>query len=267
MRRFFLMTLFVVSSTIAQAISFSLWKEIPLLARMMTVDELGNIYVVRNDNGIVRYNDKGDSTGYFQSIQNGKIGSIDATNPLRILVYYPDYAKIVLLDRMLALKTELNLRQLNIAANAVVASSADGNIWIYDQFNARLRKVDEQMNEVSVSNDLRQEAHIVPFPSFMIERDWKVFLCDTTIGIITFDRYGNYINTLSIFQAHQLQVFGTELIFRQKDSLLSWDLKRVVANTLPLPIGDKPILSAAIVRSMLYVLYADRLRLFQINDQ
>lgn len=241
-------------------------KVIELRARVMTVDDLGNVYIVRQDNSLVRFDERGDSSAFFRSIQNGDIGSVDVTNPMRIVLYYPAYSRVVLLDRQLAQKNDLDLRKLQLASPPVVAASADGNLWVYDQFNARLRKIDEQLNEVTTSNDLRQEIHTVPNPVFMVERDWKIFLSDTLRGLYTFDRYGNYINTLSIFGVRQLQVVGSQLLYLRGDTLHSWDVARVSATALPLPTSYGAIRHAAFVRNTLYVLYADRLVLYRVED-
>lgn len=245
--------------------SVVLVRSIPVTARLMTVDENGNVYLVRENNALVKFSPEGDSLTFFRSIRNGDIGSVDATNPLRIVVYYPGYNKVVLLDRMLSQQNELDLRKLNIYATALVASSADGNLWIYDQFYARLRKIDEQLNEIVQSNDVRQETQTVPTPSFMIERDWKLFLCDTSRGIFTFDRYGSYINTVSLYGVRQLQVFGSQLVYRHADSLLSWDMNRITSSVLLIPDQGK-IINAAIARDKLYVLYADRLVFYKLKE-
>jgi len=233
----------------------------------MTADETGNVYVVKSNNSLVRYNENGDSSAFYRSVQNGEIGAVDVTNPMRIVVYYPGYSKVVLLDRQLSQKNELDLRKLNIFTASVVASSADGNLWVYDQFNARLKKINEQLETVVQSNDIRIEANKVPSPSFMIERDWKVFLCDTAKGIFTFDRYGNYLNTLSIYGVKYLQVFGSQLLYSHEDTLFSWDLDRVSKNNLIIPQKENIIINAAIVRNTMYVLYADRLVLYRFAEQ
>lgn len=242
-------------------------RAIPINARMMAIDDLGNIYVIKNDNSLLRLTEGGDSSFFFRSIQNGEIGSIDAINPLKILLYYPAYSKVVILDRNLALKNELDLRKLNIPASAEVALSADGNLWVYDRFNARLRKIDEQLNEVKSSNDLRQELDVVPAPSFMVERNWRLFLSDTARGIFTFDRYGNYVNTLSILGVKKLQVFGDRLVYRHDDSLFSWDLGKIISNVLIIPGREDKILDVAILRDKLYVLYADKLVLYKMEEK
>src|SRR4051812_1226942 len=98
--------------------SLSVIRAIPMQSRMMTVDELGNVYVVRKDNSLVKFTEAGDSSTFYRSVLNGEIGGVDATNPLRVVVYYPAYSKVVLLDRMLAPKSELDLKKMNIFTNA-----------------------------------------------------------------------------------------------------------------------------------------------------
>lgn len=247
--------------------SLKVIKSIPMDGRIMNVDDLGNVYVVRSDNSLVKYTDVGDSLTFYRSVLNGDIGSVDVTNPLRVVVYYPSYAKVILLDRMLAPKNELDLKKIHIVPNATVALSADGNLWVYDKFNARLLKIDENMQQVGESNDLRQQIAEVPEPSYMVERERKLYLCDTINGIYTFDQYGTYINTLTLYGVQQLQVYGTQLVYRHADTLKSYDLRKTTGNELILPHRDIPIITAALGRHTLYVLYADVLILFRMPEE
>ncbi len=233
----------------------------------MSVDEIGNVYVVRDNNSLVRFTPDGDSSAFYRGVQNGNIEAVDATNPLRVVVYHPRYSKVVLLDRLLTLKNELDLRQQKLFQAPVVASSADGNLWVYDQFNARLKKINEKLEEVLQSNDLRQETGFVPHPVFMIERDWKVFIADTLRGILTFDRYGSYLSALPVVGVKKLQVSGSKLIYFKNDSLHSWDVKSFREQAMPLPLSETSIVDAALARNYLYVLYADRLIIYRMPEE
>jgi hypothetical protein len=244
--------------------SLRLIRAIPMDGRLMSVDDLGNVYVVRANNSLVKFTETGDSSTFYRSVLNGDIGAVDVTNPLRVVVYYPSYAKVILLDRMLAPKNELDLKKINIVAFASVALSADGNLWVYDKFNARLLKIDENLQPVGQSNDLRQQIAEVPEPSYMIERERKLYLCDTVNGIYTFDQYGTYINTLTLFGVEQLQVYGTQLVYRSAGKLLSYDLRKTSNNELPIPLRTAPVVSAAVNRQVLYVLYANELVLYRM---
>jgi hypothetical protein len=235
-------------------------------ARSITTDELGNVYLVRQDNALIRYSSEGDSTGNFRSIQNGDLQWVDATNPLRILLYYQAFSKVILLDRMLTVKNELDLKKLSIFNPPAVGMSADGRIWVYDFVNARLKKIDDQLNVINTSNDMRQESETVPRPTALLERDTRVFLCDPANGIYTFDRFASYLNTLEIKGAEHLQAFGSQLIYRDRDSLRAYDLKTLSLRTIPLP-AQPDFIAARVERNRLYLLFADRLELYRISNE
>ena len=260
----FLSFLLFYSSRCTAQDSSSVARIIPMNARLIAADELGNVYAVRGDNTLTRYNEAGDSTGFYRSILNGRIETIDVTNPLNVILYYPAFSKAVILDRMMNSKTELDLRQINIYSGTAVAYSADGNIWIYDPFNAVLRKIDEQLRDVSRSNDLRQQLPFVPYASYMTERGRRLYVCDTAHGILVFDQFATYINTIPILGLRRISVVGQQLIWRRADTLVSYNLQDFEQRELLLPAsGTLPVRDAALGRNLLYVLYSDRLVLYR----
>jgi hypothetical protein len=242
-------------------------KTIPIESKSLQVDELGNAYVLRNDNAFIKYNEVGDSIGNYISIANGDISFVDVTNPLRVMLYYAKFAKMVLLDRMLAPKNELNLRKLNQLNSNVIATSAEGNLWVYDQFNATLNKLDMELNVMIQGNDLRQQLSELPRPIYLIERDRRVYMADTTQGILIFDQYGTYINTLSIFGVQKMQIVGSQIIYQKGNLLIAYDFKSLIETKIPIPeLPESPIIQAAYCRNVLYVLYHDRLVLYRSRN-
>lgn len=232
-------------------------------ARLVTMDELGNTYIVRNDNVLIRYNNFGDSTGFYRSALNGDIGMVDATSPLRILLYYPAFSKIILLDRMLAMKAEIDLRRRQILSATAVALASDGNLWVYDPFNAKLLKLNEAGEIVRSSNDLRQEINFVPNPKFMLERNRRVYVSDTAQGILVFDQFSSFINTLPIKGVSRLQAYDEQLIYLRGSTLHSYDMKRFGAQEYALPNPEDSIVDAAIGPGTLSVLYQKKLAIYE----
>lgn len=241
--------------------SVKIIRNIPVNARLVTMDELGNTYIVRNDNVLIRYDNKGDSTGFYRGVLNGDITAIDATNPLRVLLYYAAYSKAMLLDRMLSEKSEIDLRKQNILSATAVATSSDGRLWVYDPFNARLIKLDESGEIVRNSNDLRQQIGFVPVPVFMLERDRKVYVTDLSKGILIFDQFANYISTLPLLPVEKLQAFDQQLVYRTGNVLHSYDLKTFGEKEFRLP-GSEAILDAALGQNTLSVLYEHHLVIY-----
>jgi len=232
-------------------------------ARLFTTDDNGNIYLVKTNNELIRYNREGDSTGNFRSVQNGDVTWVDATNPLRVLVYFQAFSKVILLDRMLTPKNELDLKKLGIFNPPATGVSADGKIWVYDYVNARLKKIDDQLNTISSGNDMRIESETVPVPLSLVERDYRVYLCDTIHGIYVFDRYGSYINTLEIKSSGKVQVIGQQIVYRIEDTLFSYDMKSLILKRMPLPYGTADMLDARLERNRMYILYKNRLDIYE----
>lgn len=262
-----IITFLYFACSLGTAAAQELLKTIPTeKARSITTDELGNIYLVREDNALIRYNPDGDSTGNFRSIQNGDLLWVDATNPLRVLLYYPAFSKIILLDRMLTVKNELDLKKLSIFNAPAVGMSADGRIWVYDFVNARLKKIDDQLNLTNTGNDMRQESQTVPSPTALLERDAKIYLCDPANGIYTFDRFASYINTLEINGIKHLQAFGSQIIYQDKDTLKAYDVKTLSLKTIALP-AQQDFIEARIERNRMYFLFKNRLELYKVANE
>ena len=111
---------------IAQSDSvFSLHKTIAGDFSYFTVDNLDNIYLVNNQtNQLKKLNANGDSAGVFNNVRKyGKLFSIDATNPLKLLLYYKNFSTIVVLDRFLNVRNTINLGKKNIFKVKAIATS------------------------------------------------------------------------------------------------------------------------------------------------
>jgi len=239
----------------------------PMSARSITTDELGNIYAIQKDNTLARYNAQGDSTGFYRSALNGQLGSVDATNPLRLLLYFPAFNKVQVLDRQLALKAEVDLRPLRIFSPTAIATASDGNIWVYDPVNARLLKLDETGARIQEGIDLRQQLSFVPKAGFLLERDRRLYLCDTAHGILVFDPFASYITTLPFRPVASLQAFNHQLVFRRGNTLCSYDMQTFGEQLLPLPEDrQQHILGACLSSASLAVLYEKSLVIYALPE-
>jgi hypothetical protein len=76
-----------------------------------TVDNLGNYFLLSKNNQLKKLNAQGDSIGLFNDVRRyGKLYSIDATNPLKVLLYYKNFSTVVVLDRFLNMINTIDLR-------------------------------------------------------------------------------------------------------------------------------------------------------------
>lgn len=187
--------------------------------RDFATDNLGNIYLVKQGNQIKKLNAKGDSLAVYNDVKRyGNIYSIDATNPLKVLVYFKDFSTIIILDRLLAVRNVIDLRKQNILQVNAIASSYDNNIWLYDELDSKLKKIDDNGNVLVESTDFRQVFDSVPSPSNVYDRDGQLYLYDAKQGLMVFDYYGGKKNNLQLLNYTDLQVIDKSTISARDSS-------------------------------------------------
>lgn len=175
------------------------------------VDNLGNTYIVSKNNQLKKRNSNGDSIAVFNDVKrSGKLYSIDVTNPLKILLYYKDFGKILILDRFLNIRNEINLRTINIFQASLVCQSYDNNIWIFDELDNRIKKIDEQGKIMFTSIDFRILFEEPPTPNYLTDKDGFIYLYDIKKGLYVFDYYGGLKNNIQLLGYQHFEVLNKE---------------------------------------------------------
>ena len=186
-----------------------------------TTDNLGNIYFLQNNNQLKKVNSKGDSIAVYNNVKRyGPISSIDATNPLKVLVFYKDFSTIVVLDRLLNIRNTIDLRRQQIFQVQAITTSYDNNIWVFDEQNSKLKKIDEAGKAILETSDFRQVFDKVPQPQVMYDRDGQLYMYDSARGILVFDYYGAYKKTIPLTHVKDIQVIDKNNIVARDNSHL-----------------------------------------------
>ena len=161
-------------------------------ARYATADNLSNIYLITADNAVEKYAADGRLLARYTNKRPGQAASIDVSNPLKVLVWYPDFRMAVFLDRSLTALGELNLISIGYPEVRSVAAAQDGNLWIYDEVRFRLLKITPEGEKRFESQDL---SLLEPTPrsvSCIRENNDHVYLADSTQGVFVFDVFGQF---------------------------------------------------------------------------
>lgn len=252
----------VVLKTEAQ----QLLKSIPVVeATIFSTDELGNVYVVQKDRSITKWNRDGDSLTNFRMIKNGPVHTIDASNPLELFVIQPTFNRLTILDRMMAPKMELDISGLGVYNITGVGQSRDGNFWVYDNVSNQLKKVDQQLNIVAQSNDLRAEQGISLAPYHLEERSDRVVISDPAQGIFIFDRYATFVQQLEMKNVTKFQLVGHILAYYAAQKIHVYDFEKKRLQELPVPELDQEILDARVELDRLYMLTPSGLYIYDLE--
>jgi hypothetical protein len=186
-----LMVLLFSAGAMAQRDSLVLLKKIPVKAVDFTVDHLGNCYFVTSEGQLKKVNDKGDSTGVFNFTKKyGKPSYIDVSNPLKVLLFYRDYATIIAIDRFMNVINTIDLRRQNVYQLKAICVSYDNQMWLYDEQDAKIKKMNDNGEITAETVDLRQQFDEAPSPHTIIDREGLLYLYDSIRGVYVFDYYG-----------------------------------------------------------------------------
>lgn len=178
-------------------------------------DNLGNYYLVTPANQIIKLNNNFDSVASFSNNKPlGNITSIDVSNPLKILVFYKGFSTIVVLDRFLATINTINLQKLNMFDVSVVTSSYDNNIWLFDEIENKIKKIDNDGKLLTETVDFRLLFdYDKSFTSqFVKDFEGKLYIYSKQNGLFIFDYYGSFIRRHSITLLNNSQLAGLKLI-------------------------------------------------------
>ena len=251
------------SATGASSADFSLSRTIPGDMVDVTVDNLGNIYVLTSGNQLRKLSPAGDSLAVFNDVRRyGKISLIDATNPLKVLVYYREFTMVIELDRFLNIVNTVDLRRQNILQAKAVALAYDNNIWVYDELDAKLKRIGDDGSLVDQTNDFRQLFDTMPDPSFIRDQGGLVYLYDSTRGVYVFDRYGGFKTQMVMPGLMDFDIVDKNIVARDRNRFYRYMLGTLDMKEEPIPAAFAGALHIVVRPAALYVLKKTGLEIY-----
>jgi len=226
----------------------------------MTTDRLGNAYVLV-ENQLLQFNPLGKPKANFSASSLGVIRTMDASNPMKILLFYSDFAKVIVLDSKLAIQSTIDFRSLQIYQPLAACISEENGFWVYDREDDLLKKLDMNLQVIYRSGSLTQRMGYQVQPGIMLESNGFIYMNNPSTGILVFDRYGEYYKTLPYKGLTTFQVIGREILLTVNNKLLRIDTKTNEEKEVLLPVNDS-ILSGRIEQHKLYLLTTDSLKFY-----
>lgn len=240
--------------------AFKLEKTIVAEGDFITSDKLGNIYLV-NANSLTKYNSKGEILKTYSNLNFGNISFIDASNPLKILVFFKDFGQIVFLDNTLSVSgSNIDLTNLKLEQSSLSCTSFNNGVWVYDQTNIQLIRIDETLNISNESGNISQLTGYELNPNYLIEQNNFVYLNEPENGILVFDRYGTYMKTIAIKNLNSIQIIANSVFFVQDSLIKSYNMESFEIKTTNIPV--KEFKNIRIENKKLYVLTEKALKIY-----
>ncbi|MBI3883344.1 MAG: hypothetical protein HY305_03775 [Sphingobacteriales bacterium] len=143
--------------------------------------------------------------------------------------------------------------------------SYDNNIWLFDEGDGKLKKIDDNGVVLSETVDFRILFDSVPSPTQIIDRDGALYLYDPNKGFYLFDYYGALKNRIPFLQwknpeviAGNIYGFSDHSLYRYKPGSLN-----LIENKLPAVFIDALQIKAG--NNKAYILQKNGLHVFSIQ--
>lgn len=215
------------------------------------VDNLGNIITVGN-NEILKFNSKGDKTASFSNSMLGEIATIDASNPLRILVFYKDFNQVLFLDRNLAeIGNEIDLYEYSENETKLLCSSPNGGFWLYNS-------IDNQATHISnFGKTINKSILLTDFwgdstPNHMTVYANDLYLLYPDKGILILDQNGQFKRKISMPGIQNFQINLNSVIYSNKTGLYSFNTLQK-EDSLIYQFGKQEIQNVFIFNNKIYL--------------
>ena len=245
----------LLSISLSAQSEFRLLFQVSQPAKRMAADKLRQLYLVTPSNEVIKYSPEGKELYRFNNNTFGDLGHIDATDPFNLLLYYPDFQVVLILDRTLNLLGEYNLWEYGLYQPGPLGMANDNLLWVYDEPAFRLKKLDRQGRITAQSHDLNQLLPRAPSPVALIARNNLVYLHDPETGILVFDNFGQYIRTLPLAGASRFQIDDDDTLWVRRDGAWThYDARAMQALPVPLPDDDAKREQVWFFRDRAYVL-------------
>lgn len=233
-----------------------------------TVDNLGNIYLVGRLQQVKKLNNNLDSLAVFNDVRHfGNLYYVDASNPLKVLLFYRDFNTILVLDRFLNIRTTIDLRQSNIFQCSAIGQSYDNNMWVFDELDNKIKKIDDNGKLLLESPDFRIVFDAPPRPTRIEDYNRYVYAYDSSKGLLVMDYFGAYKNLIAFKGWQNVHGISNGIVATDETGLIYYQPGNIDTRHLLLPADILRSKKIRIYGAKLYALQPDNLlHIYQLQQ-
>lgn len=214
---------------------YYLIKQIPVKVTAYTTDHFGNSYLINTHGTIFKYDSMGNVMATFSQKDYGIPQSIDASDPFKILIFYPNFGAVRMLDNKLTLESTIDLKSIGIQQPILACNTINQTgFWIYDESDFSIKKINNQLKVELTCLPLNKVFRDMHF-NFLFESENWIMINNPNIGVIVYDKTGDYFHTIEIKDQSSFQAQYDQLFFVRNDSILMCNIGSLERNSVKLP--------------------------------
>ncbi|MFT2008351.1 hypothetical protein ACMA1I_06725 [Pontibacter sp. 13R65] len=208
---------------------------------VVSIDRNNSIYILDKNRNLTKLDSLGNKQIVFSPPFNGRPTSVEAWNPMKVLLFYEDRQVIMLLDRFMRPISQTSLVDFGYTGIVkAVTLSSDDSFWIYNESDFTLSKLDQRFRKANIETSLglildRERLDV----RLLREYQNMLYMLDANGGIFIFDNLGNYKSKLPFTGLSSFGFKENELYYLKDGHLHFYDLYKQQSRSIPLPAGKK----------------------------
>ena len=228
--------------------------QVDFVPKSIRIDPLSNRYFLTEEMQILKYKPDGTFWNRYENNRLGIIGNLDVSNPFQVLVFYPQYQILVLLDNNLAETGRLNFNSIGFGNIRTAGISDDNNIWVLDEGS-------RQVYKVSTSGEKKVEG--IPYfgfniladkPIFIQQKSNYVYISQEGQKVQVFDIFGKWVKSLDLENFKSVVYIGNNLYYDDGINVLEFpiDVIDIGVELRTIPIDETKSITYDVVRNKFY---------------
>lgn len=250
---------FLFGTSFAQELSAEFIERFEISAeRYVGVDDFDNLYYV---NGNILYKKTPSKLFSYSNVALGTLEKVDMSNPFKVILFYPDFNAVILLDNNLNELTERIDFTDETKFNNVrfVTGSSQNNLWLFADDN-RLHLYDYLRHR-----DMLETQPLTFYePEFQAKKlvsVYKKVWILSNQAVFEFNEYGTFINKFILPQVEDIFPFQKGFLYISGGSFYY----QLPENSMPIDLQiEHPISSVSVNSTNIYIFDGRRVNQYQI---
>jgi len=198
MRIFTFILLLILNATTV----FSQDARIKQTASFIDIDLQGNIYLI-DKTTLSKFDINGQFMFSYSNAILGDIESIDAGNPLRLLLFYHESNTLVFLNQQLTeIGDPIDLTLFTNGEITLAGLSHTGAFWLFDATSLSLKQYSSDRTLIRQSENISYLLNNEQ-PTYLTEQNKQVYL-QTPSKVFVFDLYGNLLHQIPLSSPNKI---------------------------------------------------------------
>ena len=193
-----------------------------------------NIYVVLEDDQLIKLDREFKPTHTFAQPNLGPITSIEAQITLNPFLFIRDNQQVSFLDRFLASPVTYDLSQWTDGFVWLATPAIDRQLWLLENYPLRISKADRFTGNILHEIPIQIGYELENITSFRAQQ-MTVLLVDEQSGIHLFDLFGNLISSIEVKGVRKAQLNGSRLTYFAESKIFIHDLDSGEAQSFEAP--------------------------------